>query len=297
MESSLVSKIKAINLKKSIIHSIFVAFYNVVIPWAIAIITCNLLALSNIFYAIFPFVSFYIGTRFRAINNMSHECIHFSFCKSKRANELFGEIFAILEFSKFKSIRKEHLTHHKYLGDIDRDLDFNGLRKYGFHKRLTRLRVMKHFRETLFLKQIKDTFFFITYDKDSPFWANTLRLFYLVSLCFLLFTYPLWFLLLFIIPYCYFYQVQKHLTDVLDHGGLLNNSEPVQKSRNFIIKNPIMSALLMPRFDGYHLVHHLLPWLSVEKHHEAHKILLENEEYFKREHQAINHLKAWFNDK
>ncbi|MFC3396255.1 fatty acid desaturase family protein [Brenneria rubrifaciens] len=297
MDAYLVEKIKKINTKKGTFEAFLVAFSNMVIPWIIAYAVCCAVTFSSFYYMLFPFISIYIGTRFRAINNMSHECIHFSFCKNKKLNEFFGEIFAIAEFSKFKLIRKEHLTHHKHLGDMDKDMDFNGIRKYGLHKKMTRRRVLRHVHQALFLRQIKDTFFFIIYDGDAPFWSNAVRLSYVLTLSFLLFSFPLWFLFLFIVPYCYFYQIQKHLTDVLDHGGLLNNDSSIHKSRNFIIKNRFLSALLMPRFDGYHLVHHLLPWLSVEKHHVAHKILLENSEYLTSEHLAINHIQRWLNDK
>lgn len=180
---------------------------------------------------------------------------------------------------------------------MDKNMDFTGISQYGLHKKMTRRRILQHIRQTLLLQKIKDTFFFIVFDREAPLWANTMRFYYIATLILLFFYFPLWFFCLFIVPYCYFYQVQKHLTDVLDHGGLLNNGEPVLKSRNFIIKNRFLSALLMPRFDGYHLVHHLLPWVSVEYHPQAHHIMLQNSEYHSREHFALKHLQRWINDK
>ncbi|AUX74259.1 fatty acid desaturase [Erwinia pyrifoliae] len=297
MDVQLINKIKHENKRKSIFKASIIAFVNVFIPWLIACLSCWATTYSPIFYLLFPFLSFYIGTRFRAINNMSHEAIHFSFCRNRKANEIFGEIFAVAEFSKFELIRKEHMTHHKYLGDMKRDMDFSGIRQYGLHKKMTRRRTLRHLRQALLLQQIKDTFFFIIFDRDAPDWANTLRVCYLLILFPVFICFPLWFFCLFIIPFCYFYQVQKHLTDVFDHGGLLKNDDPVHKSRNFIIKNRFLSALLLPRFDGYHLVHHLLPWVSVENHRQAHHILLENSEYRSREHAALKQLREWLNDK
>ncbi|KHS67088.1 peptide-binding protein [Pectobacterium brasiliense] len=297
MDTYLIEKIKNENKKKSLLSASIVAFNNIIIPWVFILFACWMTTINAFFYVFFPFISFYIGTRFRAINNMSHECIHFSYCSSRKINDFFGEIFAVAEFSKFKLIRKEHLTHHKYLGDMERDMDFSSIRKYGLHKKMTQRRVVRHISQALMLKQIKDTFFFILYDKEAPHWANILRGLYIAILILLCFHFPLWFFFFFILPYCYFYQVQKHLTDVLDHGGLLNNDIPVDKSRNFIIKNRILSHLLMPRFDGYHLVHHLLPWVSVENHKKAHMIMMENNEYKSKEHYAFQQLKGWFNEK
>lgn len=297
MDVQLINKIKHKNKKKSILKASVVAFINVIIPWVIAYLACWVTTWSTLFYLSFPFLAFYIGTRFRAINNMSHEAIHFSFCRNRKANEIFGEIFAVAEFSKFKLIRKEHMTHHKHLGDMEKDMDFRGIRHYGLHKKMTRRRTLRHFRQALLLQQIKDTFFFIIFDSDAPCWANALRFCYLSILCSVFIYFPLWFFCLFITSYCYFYQVQKHLTDVFDHGGLLKNDDPVHKSRNFIIKNRLLSALLLPRYDGYHLVHHLLPWVCVENHRQAHRIMLGNSEYRRREHYALKQLRGWLNDK
>ena len=49
MDASLVKRIKELNSKKGILHSTFVAFYNIAIPWVIAITACNLLTISNFF--------------------------------------------------------------------------------------------------------------------------------------------------------------------------------------------------------------------------------------------------------
>lgn len=297
MNTIIIDMIKEKNNKKSIFSAMVVAFNNIITPWIVVVLVCWAATISHLYYSLFPFIAFYIGTRFRAINNMSHECFHSSYCDSKKANEIFGEIFAIAEFSKFKSIRNEHITHHKHLGDYEKDMDFYGIRNYGLHKKITRRRMFRYVRDAILLRHIKDTFFFITYDSDAPLWSSLIRWVYIFILLALLINFPLWFLCFFVVPFCYFYQVQKHLTDIIDHGGLLNNADSINQTRNFIINNRLLSALLMPRFDGYHLVHHLLPWVCVESHKDAHAILMDDGEYIKKEHNASKQIRSILNDK
>lgn len=259
MEVYLIELIKKENIKKSLKSAMIVFFYNILLPWGLIIIVTWSTNISDWFFLFYLFVSLFIGTRLRAVNNMSHECIHYSYCCNALANDAFGEIFAIIEFSKFKLIRKEHYTHHKFLGDINLDQDFHCLRRHGLQKKMTKKRLLSHIKKTLLLHQITDTFFFIIYDKDAPLWATFMRMAYILLLSILFFFFPLEFISFFIVPVCYFYQVQKHLTDIIDHDGLLHHKDAVNQSRNFIIKNKYISAFFMPRYDGYHLVHHLFP--------------------------------------
>ncbi|MBS9440389.1 fatty acid desaturase family protein [Photorhabdus heterorhabditis] len=296
MNTYLISKIKEENSRKSLFKALLVFFNNIIFPWILVFIFSWLVSISIWLFIVFPLLSFFIGTRFRAVNNMSHECFHYSFCRSKKINDIFGELFSIIEFSKFKSIRREHLSHHKFLGDMDKDLDFIGIRNYGLHKKLCRKRLIRHLKQTFLLKQLKNTFFFVIYDNDAPKWANTLRIMYIFLLAIIIFLYPLYTFMFLLLPYCYFYQIQKHMTDVIDHGGLLNNIDPMSKTRNFIIKNKIISAILLPRYDGYHLVHHLFPWICVENHERAHEIMMENEIYRQKKHGAWEQVKEWLKD-
>jgi omega-6 fatty acid desaturase (delta-12 desaturase) len=49
-----------------------------------------------------------------------HDCGHWSFFKSKKANELWGYITGILTFTPFHDWRIEHAQHHATAGDLDR---------------------------------------------------------------------------------------------------------------------------------------------------------------------------------
>lgn len=133
MNKNLIKDVLLINKRKNNKKAFLIAISNILLPWIIGILVWKILR-YNIYIGsgLLPLTMFYIGTRFRSINNMSHETFHFAFCNSPKINNIYGELFAIFEFSKFKSIRVEHLTHHKYLGDFNQDKDFAHLKAFSF---------------------------------------------------------------------------------------------------------------------------------------------------------------------
>ena len=71
------------------------------------------------------------GTRMRALGNIIHECCHYNYVPSKSANIKIGTLLSALELGCFVSYKKEHYSHHKYLGDILFDEDFKVRHKIG----------------------------------------------------------------------------------------------------------------------------------------------------------------------
>lgn len=68
------------------------------------------------------------------------------------------------------------------------------------------------------------------------------------------------------------------------------------KTRNFIIDNKIISYFLLPRNDGCHLIHHLLPALAVEQFNKAHILLMEDTIYKNLDHQGLAQFKTWIKE-
>jgi fatty acid desaturase len=54
-----------------------------------------------------------------------HQCSHFTGFKSKRLNNLTGQILGLFVFIDFKTYRLEHFEHHKNLG-TQKDSEFFG---------------------------------------------------------------------------------------------------------------------------------------------------------------------------
>jgi omega-6 fatty acid desaturase (delta-12 desaturase) len=73
-----------------------------------------------------------------------HDCGHMSFFRSRRANELVGQVCALLVFTPFTQWRHEHAIHHASSGDLDRrgtgDVTTLTIREYLALDRRARLR-------------------------------------------------------------------------------------------------------------------------------------------------------------
>jgi acyl-lipid omega-6 desaturase (Delta-12 desaturase) len=63
-----------------------------------------------------------------------HDCIHGSFFASRRANAFFGFVTGVLTFTPSRQWGRDHLTHHAYMGNLDRrgvgDIDTLTVREY-----------------------------------------------------------------------------------------------------------------------------------------------------------------------
>lgn len=296
MNKKIQDEIREINVKKFFLHAIGIAILQIGFPLVLAVFSWNVL----FFYPLVGGVStlltiVFVGTRYRAINNMSHECIHGSYCDNPHLNEFFGELFAMLEFSKFKDIRWEHQTHHQFLGDFSKDMDFHNLEVYGFPRPLNRETIKEHLLRAFSLSHVPRYVFFIAFDRNAPLWANLMRAFYLGFILLMLVIFPIQMLLFLILPYLTVYQIHKYLADVLDHSGIISNSSEIYKTRNFVLENSFLRVLFFPRHDCYHLIHHLFPTLAVEEFEKAHAILLKEPSYFSLKHKAQEHISLWMN--
>lgn len=49
-----------------------------------------------------------------------HDCTHNSFLKSRKAMSFWGHIFGILTFTPFQRWKREHMTHHSTVGNIEK---------------------------------------------------------------------------------------------------------------------------------------------------------------------------------
>lgn len=279
--------------RKSTVQAAMIGCINVFVL-VVASVACYCLCLAYpVSWSLYPLMLFFLGARFRAINNISHECYHYSFCDSRDLNRTFGELFAILELSSFKTIQKEHFAHHKYLGDLERDLDLRGLGKYGLSREPSREVFFEHLKRALTLDWGRLPISICWFDRKSPVWARCVRIVFLGLLVGVAFCYLWYFIAFIILPYFYAFQVHKYLMDVIDHGGLVGNSDKYIKTRNFMVRNKVLSWVLLPRNDGYHLVHHLYPALSVEVLPKVHRFLLLDSRYGALCHDARSYLKKW----
>lgn len=268
----------------------FVGFF--IISWQIFLIILpilifKILAFQNIItYFLFVFFAvFFIGTRMRALGNIIHECCHATFVPNRNVNSFIGHLLCILEFSCFDTYRRDHFSHHRYLGDPVRDQDFKVRRNIGIcdKKALN----IKSFMFILF----KPMNWFIILKSSISFYYKNKKFYvyrFLYVLFLGLFCYFIGFkefLFFIVLPFITSYQFMKIFSDLLDHGGSYFNENHDLKTRNHCFSFPPLNWLLFPRSDCFHLVHHLYPTLPTTKLLEKHKILSrQKESYGKRKH-------------
>jgi fatty acid desaturase len=71
----------------------------------------------------------------------------------------------------------------------------------------------------------------------------------------------------------------------VDHAGLIAESDDLYASRNLILPQPLR-ALLFPRNDCFHLVHHLFPSVPTRHLPACHRRLMSDPAYAALSHRA-----------
>lgn len=233
----------------------------------------------------------FIGTRWRALGNMMHECAHGIFVEKARDNTFFGHLISTLDLSDFTDYVKQHVSHHAYLGNPERDLDYKSRRAFLNPKGAPVLRLFNNICMCatilpLWLHILRPS----VWTKESPLWVNLIRTVYLASafatLC-IPATRELAALYLFL-PYLAAYQWMKIFSDSADHLFLYGKDDPLDRSRNHLLPTQLLNWVFFPRNDAYHLLHHLFPSMPTHHYPKAHVLLLQHPWYSERSHQFVS---------
>ncbi|MDR3673195.1 MAG: fatty acid desaturase [Holophaga sp.] len=221
-----------------------------------------------------------LSSRFKALNNIVHECAHYSFHHNPNFNRSIGGIVCGLLGQDYSVYKAEHMSHHGFLGDYDRDLDFQTIRSFSPHLPQQFNKILKNILSIKFLSSYAPKRFGRTRQSllgNLAIWAIMVYLLIhglMVN----------W--VIFLVAYFIGFPLMKYLTDLVDHGGIYANPIKINQTRNFILKSKLIKWLLFPRNDCYHLIHHLYPALPVKVFQEAHQALLEDPSYRQLTHHA-----------
>ncbi len=222
-------------------------------------------------------LALFIATRMRGLNNIVHECSHATFAAERSDNVVIGKVCASLLFNSFTAYRDEHLTHHKHIGDYERDLDLQGIKNLGLHDRLTFQVVLRHLVTPLILRHLPYYLSLNLSRKDGlAFQVLQYTLIGLVSVITALA--PLTGVFLLIIPFVVVYSALMYWADCMDHAGLVPSPDDLESSRNLLAPH-VLRWLFFPRNDCFHLVHHLFPHIPARYLESSHHALLEDDIY------------------
>ena len=223
-----------------------------------------------------------LGTVFKGLNNIVHECSHHAFSSERAFNERVGAWLCVVLLSDYASYKKEHSSHHRFLGDYDRDLDFALRRGLGHDRPFTWRRLVAPVATLRFL------WFYLPRPQLTRREHATGVLAWGATLAGLLAVGAVDAALALALGYLVVLSLLRFVIDVVDHGGIYEaRRAELYKSRNFIVGNPVLRWLLFPRNDCYHLIHHLYPYLPVSTFGAVHAILMEDPDYRALPHAAM----------
>lgn len=223
------------------------------------------------------FLILFIGTRLRALNNIVHETSHASFVEDRPQNVLIGKLCSALTLGCFLDYRDEHLSHHAYVGDYDKDLDFQGIQKLALHEPLTRQTLLRHIVTPLIGRHLPYYLHLNRSTRDGQFFV-WLKAALLLSVLVVAILAPLTALLFMVVPFVLVYSALNYWADCMDHAGLVGGEDELDKSRN-ILAPRVIGWLFFPRHDCFHLVHHLFPQVPARHLAGTHKLLAKDEIY------------------
>ena len=219
----------------------------------------------------------FIGTRFRGLNNIIHECSHSTFSDSRAVDTDIGKFCAVILFSSFNDYRDEHLTHHAHLGDYEHDLDLQGIKDLRLHDPLTPRVILRHLVTPLIGRHLPYYLHMNLSAGDGRvfFAAKMVVLFTLFLSAFL---FPLTIGIFLALSYVLAYSSLNYWADCLDHAGIVGTQDDIAASRNILAPWPLR-VLFFPRNDCFHLVHHLFPHVPARHLETSHRILAQDALY------------------
>lgn len=224
-------------------------------------------------------IVFIIATRLRGLNNIIHECTHFTFVNNRADNVILGNIAAAMILQSFSAYRKEHLTHHAHLGDYERDLDIQGIQAYHLEDKLTWRTIIRHVLTPIFGLHLPGYLSIDLCANDGVGYAIQKISLISITLIFAYFN-PQAAVFLVVVPFVWVFTAINYWTDCIDHGGIIGSDDELEASRNMILPK-FLRVIFFPRNDCYHLIHHLFPNVPAQHLDICHDLLLENEAYRK----------------
>jgi len=219
----------------------------------------------------------FIATRYRGLNNIVHECSHYSFTEDRNDNILFGSIAASVLLTSFSSYRAEHMTHHAHLGDYEKDMDVRSLKQFRLEDALTWKTVMRHLLTPLLARHLP-TYIGIDLSKRDGLFFLLLKFSLILGTAGALVIDPATALMVLVVPFLWIYTGLNYWADCIDHAGILAKEDALESSRNVIVPR-FLRWLLFPRNDCFHLIHHLFPNIPAQHFEECHEMLLQDPDY------------------
>ena len=229
-----------------------------------------------------------IGSRQRALATILHDASHLCLAKNRKLNYILGTYFSgYLIGQEFNIYKDSHVKgHHTYLGDPDKDPDY----QYHIEAGLYKLKNSNHFlikyvlRPLFLLNILSYAYYVFKYRmlqlKQYPKQFTAMIVMWILIAGVLAYFDSLKYLLLYwVIPYFTSFMVIGWFIEMAEHYPLvLNNKKSIKMTRNRY-SHWIEAFFLSIHAENYHLTHHLqasIPYWNISK---AHTIMMKDKTY------------------
>jgi fatty acid desaturase len=240
------------------------------------------MALAQASPIVLPLAAVLIASRYRYVANLVHWGSHYSACEDRGVNEVIFKFECAFLGWNPQDYRAQHLSHHKYLGDYDKDGDFGNHRDLDLGREVG----LKTRANQIFSKR-----FWQVYAPKIGFRDKWQTFGSLVNAAVLGLTITSgWYYagLVWLVGMFAIYPLIRFFSDLVDHGGIYGDTI---KTRNCLIKNKVLRAILFPLGDFCHLLHHLFMGVPAQHQEAVHQYLMETDhDYSKLSHYAIDHI-------
>lgn len=230
-----------------------------------------------------PIALLIIGSRQRALSNLTHDASHVNLFKNRKINDFISNLLCALPmFETVEHYRKSHTKHHQHLGDINLDPDSKSHLNYGYNdslpwkgdplKNYLKITLNKDALKSSFLGSLlnlnlKGTLFVILWWIGIGSLIGTLS-----SATTLLSILGIW-----LLTKLTTYHAIRIFAEFLDHSGL-KQKDVISFTRN-LPHDGLFRFITHPNSDTFHIVHHLYPKIPHYNLARADKVLSQRSDY------------------
>jgi fatty acid desaturase len=224
---------------------------------------------------------FVIGNRQRALGNLLHEASHQNLSAHRNVNDWIAKIsLAPALFTNLTLYRGQHARHHAWLGDPVRDPDYLSRVQFAqrnwFSAYACVLCEPTNWIGSLFGHLFGERLTIAQWLAIAVWWAvYEVVLGVFIGMHFAIFFFALW-----IAAKATVFHAITTFREMIDHYGL--ESGGIFRHTRETPSHGLLSILIHPHHNGYHLTHHLFPRIPYHHLPRAHPHLQEVSHFRKR---------------
>jgi fatty acid desaturase len=228
-----------------------------------------------------PLAIVVIGNRQRALANLLHEAGHQNLSHRRSINDVIGTLLlAAPLLNSLPYYRRQHARHHAWLGDLERDPDMIHCmvnREDRWFQVYVRVLCAYSAWKGSLLGHLTDRHVTLNQRLTLILWWLCCE----VALAVVVGTHIAWlFLLLWVIARGTAFHAITTFREMTDHYGLSRCG--IFEYTREVPDHGLVSILLHPHHNGYHLTHHLFPHIPHYDLPRAHAQLARNTEFARR---------------